>query len=142
MTGSKTGLALLSLAVAVSLAACTGSPAAPSVAPAPDTVAAAPGAEVGGVLTASGGGRGNGPVIYVYSQGLFYDSVVNGPLPPHGKFQLLEMAGPTGLQTEWGPGDKDFRGGRWWVDVDGDGEMDADDNYFSCPLLGPGRENP
>ncbi|MCP4245733.1 MAG: hypothetical protein GY778_01670 [bacterium] len=76
-------------------------------------------------------------VVYVTSQGLYYDTEINGPLPPHGPFQLLEM-GPNGLQTEWGPGDQGYVGGRWKADFDGDGEFD----YFSCPLLGPGRENP
>ena len=83
-------------------------------------------------------GRGDGPIIYVTSQGLYYDSIVTAdPLPPHGKFQVLEV-GPNGLQTEFGPGDRGYRGGRWVEDIDGDGEP----HYFSCPLLGPGRENP
>ena len=76
-------------------------------------------------------------VVFVTSQGLYYDSVVNGPLPPHGRFQLLEM-GPNGLQTEFGPGDPGYLGGRWVHDLDGDGEV----AYFSCPLLPPGRANP
>jgi hypothetical protein len=34
------------------------------------------------------GGRGDGPVIYVTSQGLYYDSIVTAdPLPPRGPFQ-------------------------------------------------------
>jgi len=82
------------------------------------------------------------PVIYVTSQNLFYDSIVNGPLPPKGPFQKLEMTGPTGLQTEFGPGDQGYVGGRWWVDANNDGQMDEADAYFSCPLLPPGRENP
>jgi hypothetical protein len=87
-------------------------------------------------------GRGDGPVIYVTSQDLFYDSIVTTNLPQKGPFQLLEMAGPTGLQTEFGHGDQGYVGGRWWVDVNDNGEMDAGDGYFSCPLLGPGREAP
>jgi hypothetical protein len=87
-------------------------------------------------------GRGDGPVIYVTGQGLFYDSIVTADLPPKGPFQLLEMAGPTGLQTEFGPGDPEYVGGRWWVDANNNGEMDMDDDYFSCPLLGPGRDEP
>jgi hypothetical protein len=88
-------------------------------------------------------GRGDGPVIYVTGQGRFYDSIVTAdPLPPRGPFQKLEMDGPTGLQTEYGPGDRGYRGGRWWVDSNGDGEMDDGDHYFSCPLLGPGRDQP
>lgn len=90
-------------------------------------------------------GRGDGPIIYVTSQGLFYDSIVTAdPLPHRGPFQKLETDGPPpdGLQTEFGPGDPEYRGGRWWVDVNGDNEMDDGDHYFSCPLLGPGRVEP
>jgi hypothetical protein len=91
-------------------------------------------------------GRGDGPVIYVVSQGLFYDSIVAAdPLPPKGPFQLLyecEVDGVTGLCTEYGPRNFGYVGGRWWVDVNDDGMMDEEDAYFSCPLLGPGREMP
>lgn len=88
--------------------------------------------------------RGNQPhpeaVVYVTSQGLFYDTIVLGSLPQRGRFQKLEvMTGPSGLQTEFGPGDQGFVGGRWWVDVNGDDIMDSGDMYFLCPLLGPGR---
>ena len=87
-------------------------------------------------------GRGDGPIIYVTSQGLYYDSIVTAdPLPPVGPFQLLET-GPNGLQTEFGPTDDGYVGGRWWMDSNGNGQMDIDDDYFSCPLLGPGREEP
>lgn len=86
--------------------------------------------------------RGDGPVIYVTSQDLYYDSILAAdPLPAKGPFQKLEQ-GPNGLQTEFGPGDHGYVGGRWWVDVNENGEMDAGDAYFSCPLLGPGREEP
>jgi hypothetical protein len=93
------------------------------------------------------GGRGDGPVIYVTSQGLYYDSIVTAdPVPWEGPFQELEVIDLSGgmilLQTEFGPGDPGHRGGRWWVDVNGDGEQDAGDHYFLCPLLGPGRETP
>ena len=77
-------------------------------------------------------------VVYVTSQGLYYDTVINGPLPPKGRFQLLEMDSEGMLFTEFGPGDQEYVGGRWKADFDGDGEFD----YFSCPLLGPGRKNP
>jgi hypothetical protein len=93
-------------------------------------------------LAAPGGRPGSQVVIYVTGQDLFYDSIVGPDLPAHGPFQKLEMAGPTGLQTEFGPGDPGYVGGRWWVDVNGDGHMDEGDMYFSCPLLGPGREMP
>jgi hypothetical protein len=77
-------------------------------------------------------GRGALGTIYVSSQGLYYDTFVTAEeLPPHGKFQLLE-----GDVTEFGPGDRGYRGGRWMV-PDGDGFR-----YFLCPLLGPGRPNP
>jgi hypothetical protein len=92
-------------------------------------------------FAASGGRPGSDVVIYVTSQGLYYDSIVGPDLPQHGRFQKLEV-GPNGLQTEFGPGDHDFVGGRWWLDVNGNDEMDSGDKYFSCPLLGPGRETP
>ena len=80
-----------------------------------------------------------GPVVYVTGQDLFYDSIVVATLPPNGPFQLLEMDGPSGFQTEFGPGDEEYVGGRWWLD-DGDGMMGPEDLYFSCPLLGLGRD--
>jgi len=84
-------------------------------------------------------GRGDGPVVYVRSQGLYYDSiVVRDPLPAHGPFQLLEMGSGGRLETDSGPGDTGYVGGRWKEDFDGDGEF----HYFLCPLLGPGRANP
>jgi hypothetical protein len=96
------------------------------------------------------GGRGDGPVIYVTSQNLYYDSIVTAdPLPPHGPFQQLfppltnpYLPGFDKLSTEYGPGNTGYVGGRWWVDIDGDGEMNAGDHFFSCPLLGPGRVAP
>lgn len=88
-------------------------------------------------------GRGDGPVIYVTGQGLYYDSIViSNDLPAKGPFQKLEMGGPTGLQTEFGPGDQGYVGGRWWVDVNGNDIIDEGDALFSCPLLGPGRDEP
>ena len=92
----------------------------------------------------NGRGAPGTPVIYVTSQDLFYDTILLGDLPYNetGNFQLLEMDGPTGVQTEFGPTDTGYYGGRWWVDVNGDGYMDAGDVYFLCPLLGPGRTEP
>ena len=52
--------------------------------------------------------------------------------------QELVPGGPTGIQTEFGPGDQGYVGGRWWMDTNGNGEMDAEDAFFLCPLLGPG----
>jgi hypothetical protein len=84
------------------------------------------------------GGRGDGPVVFVTSQGLYYDSIVTAnPLPARGPFQVLEMDS-NGLYTEFGPGDPEYVGGRWVEDFDGDGVY----HYFSCPLLPPGRETP
>jgi hypothetical protein len=83
--------------------------------------------------------RGNvpGPVIFVTSQLLYYDSIVTAdPLPPKGPFQDLFAGGPPGadLHTEFGPGDPGYVGGRWRGPLPG-----GEDHYFSCPLLGPGR---
>ncbi len=85
-------------------------------------------------------GRGTGPVVYVESQGLFYDSIVLADLPPNGRFQQLKPGeGPSGLSTEFGPGDVGYLGGRWWIDANDNGYQDAGDAFFLCPLLGPGR---
>jgi len=90
------------------------------------------------------GATGN-PVIYVTSQDLYYDTLLLGDLPYNGtmNFQQLEPGvGPTGVQTEFGPMDTDYYGGRWWVDANQNGYMDEEDIYFLCPLLGPGRTEP
>jgi hypothetical protein len=82
--------------------------------------------------------RGTAGVIYVTSQGLYYDTyTVVDPLPFNGPFQKLENG-----TTQFGPGDPGYRGGRWWVDTNGNNMMDATDHYFLCPLLGPGRTSP
>jgi hypothetical protein len=84
-------------------------------------------------------GRGTGPVIFVTSQSLYFDSiVVVDPLPMHGNFQQL-IPGENGLSTEFGPGTPGHLGGRWWVDLNDDNIMDGGDHFFLCPLLGPGR---
>jgi len=85
-------------------------------------------------------GRGTGPTVYVESQGLFYDSIVLADLPAHGRFQqLMPGVGPSGLATEFGPGDVGYLGGRWWIDANDNGFQDDGDAFFLCPLLGPGR---
>jgi hypothetical protein len=79
--------------------------------------------------------RGQGALgtIYVTSQGKYYDTFVTADeLPPHGRFQLLVNG-----QTEFGPGDPGYLGGRWMV-PDGSGGF----SYLLCPLLGPGRTEP
>lgn len=90
------------------------------------------------VPSSGGGGPPQRVVVYVTSQGLYYDSIITAdPLPPVGPFQLLEM-GPNGLETELGKGDPGYVGGRWKEDFDGDGVF----HYFLCPLIGKGRTNP
>jgi len=97
------------------------------------------------------GGRGDGPVVYVTSLGLYFDSIVTAdPVPANGPFQQLFPPGTnpdwpegTTLSTEFGPGSPGHHGGRWWVDVNNNGQMDAGvDHFFMCPLLGPGSETP
>ena len=92
----------------------------------------------------AGGRKSSGLVVYVSSQGLYYDSIIAAKsIPAKGRFQKLEGGGPhDGPMTEWGPGDHDYVGGRRWMDTNGDGEMDDGDAYFVCPLLGPGRAEP
>ena len=89
--------------------------------------------------SATPGGRAAATgTVFVTSQGLHYDTfVTRDPIPMHGRFQLL-MEG----ETEFGPGDPGYLGGRWWEDTNGNGVQDATDHYFHCPLLGPGRETP
>ena len=77
-------------------------------------------------------------VIFVISQGLFFDAcVVRQPLPMHGEFQLL-----TSGRTNFGPGQVQFLGGRWWEDLNGNGIQDQADDFFFCPLVLPGRLTP
>ena len=77
-------------------------------------------------------------VIFVTSQGLYYDTfVVKDPLPMEGRFQLLVDG-----ETEFGPGQPGYLGGRWWVDTNGNGVQEAEDHFFLCPLLPPGRPTP
>lgn len=84
--------------------------------------------------------RGDGAlgVVYVRSQGLYFDTfVTNDSLPMKGRFQKLENG-----ETDFGPGDPGYLGGRWWVDLNGNDIMDEGDRFFHCPLLGPGRTTP
>jgi hypothetical protein len=87
------------------------------------------------------GGRGDGPVIYVTGQGLYYDSIITAdPVPNKGPFQELVPGGPSGLMTEFGPGDQGYVGGRWFIDTDDVLGRSDGDTFFICPLLGPGFE--
>lgn len=83
-------------------------------------------------------------VIYVVNQDLYFDSIVGPDLPNHGPFQELYQCAaglpPAMLCTDYGPGDPGYVGGRWWMDLNDNDEMDDADAYFSCPLLPPGRE--
>ena len=93
---------------------------------------------------------GNGPpshvndgtvgVIRVTSDGMdWYTIVPKNPIVYNGKnggsFQILDTT-TTPPSTPYGPGDPGYRGGRWWVDVNGNEEMDPEgtDHYFLCPL--------
>jgi hypothetical protein len=77
-------------------------------------------------------------VIFVTSQGLYYDTfVVKDPLPMKGPFQLLANG-----RTEFGPGQPGYLGGRWWEDTNANGVQDSTDHFFLCPLLPPGRPTP
>jgi hypothetical protein len=110
-------------------------------------VAALAPALLAGGAAAQAQGRGNNDglgTIYVESQGLYYETFATTSLPPIGRFQPLNpTGGPNGgPSTPYGPGDQGYVGGRWWVDTNGDGEMDEGDVYFSCPLLGPGKHLP
>lgn len=87
---------------------------------------------------AKGGRAGTSGVVYVSSQGLYYDTFVSAKkLPMHGRFQKLENG-----VTEFGPGAPGYLGGRWWIDSNGNNIMDSGDTFLLCPLLGPGRETP
>ena len=64
------------------------------------------------------------PTIYVYGQDLVYDTILLTEVPYNGtdNFQALEFDGPTGVQTEFGPGDVGYVGGRivaWGTEVVG-----------------------
>lgn len=84
----------------------------------------------------SSGRPGSSLTVTVDSTGLTYDSIVTAQLPPHGPFQKL-VVGEGGLTTAYGPGDPGYVGGRWWLDMNGDGVMDQGETFL-CPLLGPG----
>jgi len=97
------------------------------------------------VTPAFAAGRGNQEVgsIYVTSQGLYYETFATADsLPMHGRFQKLEVDQNGQAYTEFDPGSPGYLGGRWWMDTNGNNEMDAGDHFFLCPLLGPGQASP
>jgi hypothetical protein len=91
-------------------------------------------------------GRGTGPTVHVTDQDLVYDSIVTAdPLPWNGQdnWQLLTSGGANGadLTTQFGPRDVGYLGGRWYMEgTAGIPGPSADDHFFLCPLLGPGRD--
>ena len=90
-------------------------------------------------------GRGTGPVVFVTSQGLYYDSiVVVDSLPPNGRFQQL-IPGVNGLETEYGPGEVGHLGGRWWIGrraFDGGGTAPRDLKFHGSRCVFPTDQSP
>lgn len=133
----------LSILVPWAVAGCTSQPLAPSAQPSGASASQLAARPVGGAsratVTPPKGGRPASPgVVYVTSQGLYYDTFVTAnPLPMNGPFQRLENG-----ETEFGPGDPGYLGGRWWVDANHNGMQDAGDDFFLCPLTPPGRPTP
>ena len=131
-------LVLCSIVLGATLG-CSNQPTEPAgvVPAAPNAVSAVVSSPNTSVSPSRFGSRTPG-VVFVTSQGLYYDTfVVKDPLPMAGKFQLL-----TNGQTEFGPGQPGYLGGRWWEDLNGNGIQDPEDHYFLCPLLPPGRSTP
>jgi hypothetical protein len=132
MIRTLTTYLLVLLLVPAAFAGCSGQPTSPSLVPA---VTASPTANA---TAAKGGRAGTTGVVFVRSQGLYFDTfVARDPLPMQGPFQLLENG-----QTEFGPGDPGYLGGRWWEDLNKNGAQDSGDHFFLCPLLPPGRPTP
>ena len=130
MSRNECLVSMVALALA-GLGACSSQPIAPS-----DTAAAA--APTANGLAAKGGRAATTGVVFVTGQGLYYDTfVAKDPLPMTGRFQRLVDG-----TTEFGPGDPEYLGGRWWEDLNGNGVQDEGDHFFLCPLLPPGRPTP
>lgn len=139
---SSVSLVVLTFALCTAYA-CSSQPTAPSglnaAAGLESAAATSPAAsmQASRVSPARFGHRTPG-VIFVTSQGLYYDTfVVKDPLPMHGRFQTLSNG-----ETEFGPGQPGYLGGRWWEDTNADGVQDSGDHFFLCPLLPPGRPTP
>ncbi|MBD3173685.1 MAG: hypothetical protein GF320_00780 [Armatimonadia bacterium] len=85
-------------------------------------------------------GRVFGTVL-VTGQGELYQTFATADLPPNGPFQVLYTGNTASgyAETEYGPGDPGYVGGRWIeVYIRADGSHMYTENYFLCPLLGPG----
>jgi hypothetical protein len=133
------------LAATIVLTGCSETPASPTAVAADSAMAqAVPGAASSATTMAAGGRRASGGVVYVTGQGLYYDTfVTRDPLPMRGPFQPIGDSDGDGIaETPYGPGDQGYVGGRWWMDVNGNGIQDEGDHFFLCPLLGPGRPTP
>jgi hypothetical protein len=128
---TQTTIVAVFCSVLVTTIGCSKQPVSPS--PASPAVA-----ESSADVSASRFGNRTPGVVFVTSQQLYYDTfVVKDPLPMEGRFQLLANG-----QTEFGPGQPGYLGGRWWEDLNANGVQDASDHYFLCPLLPPGRPTP
>ena len=92
---------------------------------------------------AKGGRAANGHDIYVISQDMYYDTFVPvEELVWNGHNDVSFQPLIPGVGSVYGPGDPEHRGGRWWIDVNGSGEIDEGDVFVLCPLLGPARAEP
>jgi hypothetical protein len=141
---TRAGVSLVLLSFVLGTAfGCSTPPTAPSrldAAQAIESAAATPSSASTQSNTASPArfGKRTPGVVFVISQGLYYDTfVVKDPLPMNGKFQLLANG-----RTEFGPGQPGYLGGRWWEDLNANGVQDTADHFFLCPLLPPGRPTP
>jgi len=129
----------LALVTIMATASCAQSPTAPSASRSSISDTALASSSVSSASSAAMRfGKRTPGVVYVTSQNLYYDTfVVKDPLPMEGRFQLLENG-----QTEFGPGQPGYLGGRWWEDLNENGVQDSADHFFLCPLLPPGRATP
>jgi hypothetical protein len=96
-----------------------------------------------GLAQAGRGGNGKKTfgTVYVKTQGLYFDTFAAADALPHeGPFQDIYIDANGIGQTDFGPGDKNYVGGRWQV-VDPVTHLPTG-TYFLCPLLGPGRTSP
>lgn len=139
----RTSSVIFCCAILSAALGCSSQPTAPSSVGSPSTIGSAstePGTPTTPqvAVSASRFGDRTPGVVYVTSQGLYYDTfVVKDPLPMQGRFQLL-----ANTQTEFGPGQPGYLGGRWWEDTNENGVQDEGDHFFLCPLIPPGRLTP
>ena len=101
------------------------------------TVALAVPALAGDGFENAAGGRPGSMLHVTTDSGDVFDSIVLTELPNRGKFQKL-IPTADGLTTAYGPGDPGYLGGRWWLDANGNNEIDEGETFL-CPLLGPAK---